>query len=98
MYLDTTSSGNSPFSANIFIGNLYVSGIQLNTSPTNIYDINIVSDIILDTGGDDYTESAYFTNISYYTIINPSNHTNNILNCVAYSDTIEPPISSISGQ
>lgn len=87
MYLNTTNSADTPFSASVFIGNLYVSNIQLYTPPNIIYDINILTDITLTTGSDDYGETSYFNNITYTATTNPVDTTNTSYNCVAYSDT-----------
>jgi hypothetical protein len=98
MYLNSTNSGDTPFSASIFIGNLYVSNIQLYTPPNIIYDVNITTDITLITGSEDYGETAYFNNITYSAMINPTTTTNTIYNCVAYSDTTTTAFYNISGQ
>jgi hypothetical protein len=98
MYLNTTNSGNTPFSASIFIGNLYVPNIQLYTPPNIIYDINILTDTTLITGSEDYGETAYFNNITYTSVTNPVDSTNTRYNCVAYSDTTSTASYNISGQ
>jgi hypothetical protein len=72
MYLDTTTSSDNPFSASVLIGKLYVPNIQLYTPPNIIYDINILTELTIDTGSPDYDENAYFDSINYTAIINPT--------------------------
>jgi hypothetical protein len=97
-YLDTRASGSLAFSATIYIGNLGLDNIYLYTPPNIIYDINVLATLVLDTGSNDYGESAYFNNITYTAIYNPSDTTNHTTNCVAYSDTTNTPASYVNGQ
>jgi hypothetical protein len=106
MYLNTTQSGENPFNANIFIGNLEVNDIYLYTPPNITYDINILATVALDTGSSDYNEEAYFSEITYTavynttTVINKNNYSivNITNNCTAYSDTTENYINNVGGQ
>jgi hypothetical protein len=98
MYLNTTNSGSYPFSANIFIGNLELNDIFLYTPPGIIYDINILATVVLDTGSADYDEDAYFSNITYTAIYDSTNRIDTSNNCIAYSDTTDPYVTSVGGQ
>jgi hypothetical protein len=91
MFLDTRASGSSPFSANIYIGNLELNNIYLYTPPNIIYDMNVLATIELSTGSADYDEKAYFNTITYTAIYNPANTTNTTTNCIAYSNTTNTP-------
>jgi hypothetical protein len=87
MYLNTTQSGSTDFSANIFIGNLEIDDIFLYTPPNIIYDINILATVVLDTGSTDFDEEAYFKNITYTAIYDTTSKVDTSYNCIAYSDT-----------
>ncbi len=98
LYLNTTESGSIPFSASIYIGNLELNGVELNTYKKAIYDINILATVKLDTGSPDYDESAYFTNITYSAIYNTTSRVNTSSNCMAYSNTTNQYISKVEGK
>jgi hypothetical protein len=85
--LNTTDSTSGDFSANIYIGNFELNNIYLYTPPNIIYDINILTTVVLDTGSTDYNENAYFSNITYTAIYNATNTVNITSNCTATSDT-----------
>ena len=96
--LNTTNSGGNTFSASIYIGNLEINDIYLYTPPNIVYDINILVTTVLDTGSSDYDENAYFSNINYYAIYNPTKTNNVTSNCTASSNTTNDPIFTLNGK
>jgi hypothetical protein len=98
MYLNTTNSGSTSFTASIYIGNLELIVEELATSPNLIYDINILITLELDTGSKDYGIDAYFTDITYAAIYNTTSRVDTSNNCVAYSNTANYYVTKVGGQ